>query len=39
MEMDELETLLVEYGLLGEEVAEVAECVAEVAECMETAAA
>jgi len=39
MEMEELETLLVEYGLLGEEVSEEAECVAEVAECMETAAA
>ena len=32
MEMDELETLLVEYGLLGDDVAEEAECVAEVAD-------
>ena len=39
IEMDELETLLVEYGLLGEEVSEEAECVAEVADCMEVAAA
>ncbi|MGA9921916.1 MAG: nitrogenase iron protein [Isosphaeraceae bacterium] len=39
IDMDELETLLVEYGLLGEEVSEEAECVAEVADCMETAAA
>ncbi len=42
IEMDELETLLVEYGLLGEEVAEDveegAECV-EVAECLEELAA
>ena len=39
MEMEELETLLVEYGLLGEEVSEEAECVAEVADCLEAAAA
>ena len=38
IDMDELETLLVEYGLLGDDVAEKAECVAEVAECMEAAA-
>ena len=42
IDMNELETLLVEYGLLGEEaageVAEVAECV-QVEECMEEAAA
>ena len=39
IEMDELETLLVEYGLLGEEESEEAECVAEVADCLEAAAA
>ena len=39
MEMDALELLLVEYGLLGDDVAEEAECVAEVADCMEAAAA
>jgi len=39
MEMEELETLLVEYGLLGEEVSEEEECVAEAADCLETAAA
>ncbi len=42
IEMDELETLLVEYGLLGEEVPEEveegAECL-EVAECLEEVAA